>query len=225
MIFKNLIREIDSVIERDPAASSRLGVIFLYPSFHAIIFYKIGSLIWKLKLKFLSRLVMQLGRFFTGIEIHPAAVIGKRLFMDHGNGIVIGETAEIGDDVTIYQGVTLGGTMPSINSNNQRNQKRHPTIGNNVIIGSGSQILGPINIGNNSRIGANSVVTKDVKKNTTVVGIPAREIIITNQKKKFQAYGLSNMEKDPLENELKNLLKRINNLEKKIDKLNKTNKK
>ena len=141
---------------------------------------------------------MQLGRILTGIEIHPGAKIGNRLFMDHGYGIVIGETAEIGDDVTIYQGVTLGGIMPSIESHNQRLKKRHPTIGNNVIIGSGAQILGAIEVGDFSRVGANSVVTKSVAKNVTVAGIPAREFAQSN-KKKFEAYGYSNDGTDPRE--------------------------
>ena len=147
MKLKKIIEEIDSIIERDPAAGSRLGVVFLYPSFHVMIFYKIANIFWRYNLKFISRLLMQLARMLTGIEIHPAAKIGHNFFMDHGLGIVIGETAEVGENVTIYQGVTLGGVMPSIESDAQRNQKRHPTIGNHVIIGSGAQILGPINIG------------------------------------------------------------------------------
>ena len=221
MIFKKLIEEIDAIIDRDPAASSRLGVIFLYPSFHILFLYKISNFMWGLRLKFLARFTMQIGRFITGIEIHPAATIGKRFFMDHGNGIVIGETAEIGDDVTLYQGVTLGGTMPSIDSKAQRNKKRHPTIGNNVIIGSGAQILGPINVGNNSRIGANSVVTKEVKESTTVVGIPAREFGQSNKIKQFEAYGISGNEQDPREMEISLLINKIETLEKKIGDLNK----
>ena len=157
MNIKNFFKEIDSIIERDPAAGSRLGVIFLYPSFHVMLFYKIGNILWRYNLKFLARLIMHFARIFTGIEIHPAAKIGSNFFMDHGLGIVIGETTEIGENVTIYQGVTLGGIMPSVESDLQRNQKRHPTVGNNVIIGSGAQILGAINIGDDARIGANSV--------------------------------------------------------------------
>ena len=222
MIFKKLIEEIDAIIDRDPAASSRLGVIFLYPSFHILFLYRISNFLWGLRLKFFARFIMQIGRFMTGIEIHPAAKIGKRFFMDHGNGIVIGETTQIGDDVTLYQGVTLGGTMPSIDSKAQRNKKRHPTIGSNVIIGSGAQILGPINVGNNSRIGANSVVTKQVKENTTVAGIPAREFGQSNKKKQFQAYGISGNEQDPREIEMSLLLNKIETLEKKISYLNKT---
>ncbi len=219
-MFKKLIEEIDSIIERDPAARSRLGVVMLYPSFHILIFYKLSSFLWKINLKFLSRFIMQTGRFLTGIEIHPGAKIGDRLFMDHGFGIVIGETAKIGDDVTIYQGVTLGGVMPSIHSDNQRNQKRHPTIGNNVIIGSGAQVLGPIKIGDSSRIGANSVVTKDVPKNVTVAGVPAREFGQTIDRN-FQAYAVSGTSNDPTEKKLSSLLKKINDLEMKLTSKNK----
>ena len=175
MIYKNFLNEIDSIIQRDPAAGSRIGVILLYPSFHVMFFYKIGNFFWRYNLKFIARMIMYFGRIFTGIEIHPAAKIGKNFFMDHGLGIVIGETTEIGENVTIYQGVTLGGIMPSVESNTQRNQKRHPTIGDNVIIGSGAQILGAIKVGDNARIGANSVVSRDVPPNVTVAGVPARE--------------------------------------------------
>ena len=142
---------------------------------------------------------MYFARIFTGIEIHPAAKIGSNFFMDHGLGIVIGETAEIGENVTIYQGVTLGGIMPSIESELQRNQKRHPTIGDNVIIGSGAQILGPISIGDYARIGANSVVSKDVPSNVTVAGVPAREFARSVQKQNFNAYGISVTDTDPLD--------------------------
>ena len=222
MILKTLFEEIDAIIKRDPAAQSRLGVIFLYPSFHVLIFYKIANALWKIKLKFFSRFLMQFARFLTGIEIHPAAKIGNRLFMDHGFGIVIGETAEIGDDVTIYQGVTLGGIMPSIKSETQRNQKRHPTIGDNVIIGSGAQVLGPIKIGNFSRVGANSVVIKNVPDNVTVAGVPAREFGQSDVKN-FEAYGVSKNAKDPEEKKILSILKRLESLESKI-KLQKTKK-
>ena len=216
MIFKKFLNEIDSIIERDPAAGSRIGVILLYPTFHVMFFYKIGNILWRYNLKFFARMIMYFGRIFTGIEIHPAAKIGNNFFMDHGIGIVIGETAEIGENVTIYQGVTLGGIMPSVESEAQRNQKRHPTIGNNVIIGSGAQILGAINVGDNARIGANSVVSKDVPSNVTVAGIPAREFSRSKKKDNFKAYGISANDIDPREKILVSLLKKVEHLEKKM---------
>nr|DAI61631.1 MAG TPA: serine O-acetyltransferase [Caudoviricetes sp.] len=153
-------------MKNDPAARTKLEVLLLYQSIHVLIFYRIAHGLYKIKLFFLARLISQLGRFFTGIEIHPGAKIGKGLFIDHGMGVVIGETAEIGDNVTIYHGVTLGGT-------GKDKGKRHPTIGNNVIIGCGAKILGPISIGDGAKIGANSVVLKNVPKGKTAVGIPA----------------------------------------------------
>ena len=224
MNIKNFFKEIDSIIERDPAAGSRLGVIFLYPSFHVMFFYKIGNILWRYNLKFLARLIMHFARIFTGIEIHPAAKIGSNFFMDHGLGIVIGETAEIGENVTIYQGVTLGGIMPSVESDLQRNQKRHPTIGNNVIIGSGAQILGAINIGDDARIGANSVVLKDVPANVTVAGVPGREFARSAKKETFKPYAVSDSDADPREKALVSLLKKVENLEKKIKKFESNNK-
>ena len=224
MNIKNLFKEIDSIIERDPAAGSRLGVIFLYPSFHVMLFYKIGNILWRYNFKFLARLIMHFARIFTGIEIHPAAKIGSYFFMDHGLGIVIGETTEIGENVTIYQGVTLGGIMPSVESDLQRNQKRHPTVGNNVIIGSGAQILGAINIGDDARIGANSVVSRDVPANVTVAGVPAREFSRSEKKETFKPYAVSNSDADPREKALVSLLKKVENLEKKIKKFESDNK-
>ena len=224
-MFKNFIKEIDSIIERDPAAGGRLGVIFLYPSFHAMVFYKIANILWRYNLKFISRLIMHLVRIFTGIEIHPAAKIGSNFFMDHGLGVVIGETAKIGENVTIYQGVTLGGIMPSVETDLQRNQKRHPTIGNNVIIGSGAQILGPINVGDNARIGANSVVSKDVPKDVTVAGVPAREFTKSSKSDKFQAYAISKNEIDPREKTLNLLIKKVEILEKQVKKIEEIKKK
>ncbi|EHP49520.1 MAG: serine O-acetyltransferase EpsC [Clostridium perfringens] len=165
-MFKNLKYDIENVMKNDPAARTKLEVLLLYQSIHVLIFYRIAHGLYKIKLFFLARLISQLGRFFTGIEIHPGAKIGKGLFIDHGMGVVIGETAEIGDNVTIYHGVTLGGT-------GKDKGKRHPTIGNNVIIGCGAKILGPISIGDGAKIGANSVVLKNVPKEKTAVGIPA----------------------------------------------------
>ena len=224
MNIKNFFKEIDSIIERDPAAGSRLGVIFLYPSYHVMLFYKIGNILWRYNLKFLARLIMHFARIFTGIEIHPAAKIGSNFFMDHGLGIVIGETTEIGENVTIYQGVTLGGIMPSVESDLQRNQKRHPTVGNNVIIGSGAQILGAINIGDDARIGANSVVSRDVPANVTVAGVPAREFARSAKKEPFKPYAVSDSDADPREKALVSLLKKVENLEKKIKKFESNNK-
>ena len=224
MNIKNFFKEIDSIIERDPAAGSRLGVIFLYPSFHVMLFYKIGNILWRYNLKFLARLIMHFARIFTGIEIHPAAKIGSNFFMDHGLGIVIGETTEIGENVTIYQGVTLGGIMPSVESDLQRNQKRHPTVGNNVIIGSGAQILGAINIGDDARIGANSVVSRDVPANVTVAGVPAREFARSAKKETFKPYAVSDSDADPREKALVSLIKKVENLEKIIKKFESYNK-
>ncbi|HBI7043582.1 TPA: serine O-acetyltransferase [Clostridium perfringens] len=165
-MFRNLKYDIENVMKNDPAARTKLEVLLLYQSIHVLIFYRIAHGLYKIKLFFLARLISQLGRFFTGIEIHPGAKIGKGLFIDHGMGVVIGETAEIGDNVTIYHGVTLGGT-------GKDKGKRHPTIGNNVIIGCWAKILGPISIGDGAKIGANSVVLKNVPKGKTAVGIPA----------------------------------------------------
>ena len=226
MNIKKFLKEIDTIIERDPAAESRLGVIFLYPSFHIMIFYKLANTLWRYNLRFIARLIMQIGRMLTGIEIHPAAKIGCNFFMDHGLGIVIGETTEIGENVTIYQGVTLGGVMPSIETESQRNQKRHPTIGNNVIIGSGAQILGPIKVGDYARIGANSVVSKNVPSNVTVAGVPAREFSKSSKLEKFKAYAVSTNEIDPREKTLNLLIEKVKILEKKIKSLeNNKNKK
>ena len=161
--------EIDNILKNDPAARSALEVILLYQSFHAIIAHRIAHYCYGKRLFFLARFISQFSRFFTGIEIHPGAKIGKGLFIDHGMGVVIGETAEIGDNVTIYHGVTLGGTGKDVG-------KRHPTVGSNVVIGAGAKILGPVYVGDNSRIGANSVVLIDVPDYATAVGIPARII-------------------------------------------------
>ena len=167
--FKLLAYDLKNAMKNDPAARSSIEVFLLYPFIHALIHYRISHFLYKRKLFFLARLISQISRFFTGIEIHPGAKIGKGLFIDHGMGVVIGETAEVGDNVTLYHGVTLGGTGKDTG-------KRHPTVGNNVIIGSGAKILGPIVIGDGVKIGANSVVLKDVPANCTAVGIPAKII-------------------------------------------------
>lgn len=166
-MFKNIKHDIDFIMENDPAARNRLEVFLLYPSIHAVIGHRISNYFFKRRMFFLARMVSQLSRQFTGIEIHPGAKIGRGLFIDHGMGVVIGETAEIGDHVILYHGVTLGGT-------GKNKGKRHPTLGSNVIVGSGAKILGPITIGNGARVGANAVVLKDVPENCTAVGIPAK---------------------------------------------------
>ena len=160
-----------------------------------VFFHRIANFFHIAGFHLLARIISQITRFFTGIEIHPAAKIGQNLFIDHGMGVVIGETSEIGNNVTIYHAVTLGGIAPSIDSDKQRNEKRHPTIGNNVVIGSGAQIIGPINVGDGSRIAANAVVVNDVQKNTTMVGVPAKAIK-TGNKGNFIPYGVDKNVKD-----------------------------
>ena len=170
MFFKTLRSDIDSMMARDPAARSRLEVVFCYPGFHAVLIYRLAHSAWRHGFHVLGRWLSHLGRFLTGIEIHPGAELGERLFIDHGMGVVIGETAVIGNDVTLYQGVTLGGTS-------LKGGKRHPTLEDNVIVGAGAQVLGPITVGHGARIGANAVVLKDVPSCTTMVGIPARPVV------------------------------------------------
>ncbi|MBS5925919.1 MAG: serine O-acetyltransferase [Clostridium sp.] len=169
-MFKTLNYNLRRIVENDPAARSKLEVLLLYPCIHVEIAHKLSHFLYKHKWFFLARLISQIARFFTGIEIHPGATIGKGLCIDHGMGVVIGETAEIGDDVLIYHGVTLGGT-------GKDKGKRHPTIGNGVVIGAGAKVLGPIKVGDNAKIGANAVVVKDVPEGATAVGIPAKNII------------------------------------------------
>lgn len=206
-IFKTLREEINTIFERDPAARSAIEIIFCYPGFHAVLFYRIANFLWRKKFYFLGRFVSHLGRFFTGIEIHPGAKIGKNFFIDHGMGVVIGETAEIGDNVTMYHGVTLGGV--SLNKG-----KRHPTIGNNVVIGSGAKILGPFKVGDNSKIGSNSVVVKEVPPNSTVVGIPGR-IVSGDKKVDFDHSNLP----DPVAKAIECIIDRVVILEKDVSKI------
>ena len=186
---------LESIKKRDPAAKSILSIILTYPGVKAVFFHQISNFFYKAGFDLIARIISQTIRFFTGIEIHPGAKIGKNLFIDHGMGVVIGETSEIGDNVTIYHNVTLGGSSPSIDSERQRHEKRHPTIGNDVVIGSGAQIIGPIKVGNNSRIAANAVVVKDVPENATMVGIPARAVKLEN-KGSFRPYGVDDKVKD-----------------------------
>ena len=175
-MFTNLRRDLHAILERDPAASNKWAVVFLYPSFQVMLAYRLSHHIWNFGLKFIARLIMQVARILTGIEIHPAAKIGAGFFVDHGMGTVIGETAEIGRNVTLYHDVTLGGVMPAIDTDKQRAAKRHPTLCDYVIVGAGAQILGPITVQRCARVGGNSVVTKDVPEGATVVGVPARQM-------------------------------------------------
>ena len=186
---------LNSIKSRDPAAKSILSIILTYPGVKAVFFYRIANFFYLAKFDLISRIISQTTRFFTGIEIHPGATIGKNLFIDHGMGVVIGETSIIGNNVTIYHAVTLGGIAPSIQSDLQRNEKRHPTIGDDVVIGSGAQIIGPVVIGKEARIAANAVVVNDVADNTTMVGVPAKAIRIGN-KGKFRPYGVDQKVKD-----------------------------
>ncbi len=173
-MFKRIKEDIQSIFERDPAARSTLEVVLCYPGLHAVWIYRVANWFWKRELYFLGRLISHFGRFLTGIEIHPGATIGRKFFIDHGMGVVIGETAEIGDNVTLYHGVTLGGVS-------LEKVKRHPTIEDNVVIGSGAKVLGPFTVGKGSRIGSNSVVVKEVPPNSTVVGVPGR-IVMSSEK-------------------------------------------
>nr|WP_223144581.1 serine O-acetyltransferase [Deferribacter autotrophicus] len=203
--------EINNIFEKDPAARSVLEVIFCYPGFHANIMHRIAHWFWTHKMYFLGRFISHISRFLTGIEIHPGAKIGKRFFIDHGMGVVIGETAEIGDNVTIYHQVTLGGV--SLNKG-----KRHPTIKDNVVIGSGAKVLGPFEVGENSKIGSNSVVVKEVPPNSTVVGIPGR--VVTKKEKKLLDFDHDKLP-DPVANAISCIVDRVVELEKEIKELQK----
>jgi serine O-acetyltransferase len=190
-----MIDYLNSIKSRDPAAKSTISLILTYPGIKAVFFHHISHFFYLAGFDLLARIISQTSRFFTGIEIHPGAKIGKNLFIDHGMGVVIGETSEIGDNVTIYHAVTLGGISPSIDTDLQRNEKRHPTIGNDVVIGSGAQIIGPVVVGSCARIAANAVVVNDVADNTTMVGVPAKAIKVGN-KGKFRPYGVDQKVKD-----------------------------
>jgi len=205
-MFQNLRDTLSAYKARDPAARSSFEIFILYPGVHATIYHWIAHWLWRKQLRFLARLTSQWSRFWTGIEIHPGATIGKRLVIDHGMGIVIGETAELGDDILIYQGVTLGGT-------GKDQGKRHPTIGNNVLIGSGAKVLGPFTVGDNSRIAANAVVLKEVPPNSTAVGIPARIVSAGGERTEF----VKNVDQihipDPLTAELQALRAQLDRIE------------
>ena len=186
---------LESIRKRDPAAKSILGIILTYPGVKAVFMHKISRFFHLAGFELLARIISQVTRFFTGVEIHPGAKIGKNLFIDHGMGVVIGETSEIGDNVTIYHAVTLGGSSPSIDTEKQRDEKRHPTICDDVVIGSGAQIIGPVIVGKCARIAANAVVVKDVPESATMIGIPAKAVKLEN-KGKFRPYGVDDKVKD-----------------------------
>ena len=210
MLFKNLREEIDATLARDPAARSRLEVVLCYPGFHALVWHRLAHWLWQRSWLLSGRFASHVGRVLTGIEIHPGARIGKRVFIDHGMGVVIGETAEVGDDVTIYQGVTLGGTSLT------RGAKRHPTIGNGVIVSSGAQVLGPFRVGDGARIGAQAVVLSEVPDGATMVGIPARPVArrseLTQSEPAFQPYAVCGDIPDPIARALNGLLDEVTSL-------------
>ncbi|MBL6928237.1 MAG: serine O-acetyltransferase [Rhodospirillales bacterium] len=202
MIFKRLRADIDAYMERDPAARSRAEVVLCYPGFQALLFYRLARALWRHGWRLSGRIVSHVGRMLTGIEIHPGAKVGDRCVIDHGSAVVIGETSVIGDDVTLYQGVTLGGTSPAIDSRAQADKKRHPTLADGAIVGSGAQILGPITVGEGARVGANAVVTRDIPRGVSAAGIPARVILPRDKKKakdrEFVAYGTPDDLFDPV---------------------------
>tara|TARA_Y100001001_G_scaffold109446_1_gene107204 strand:- start:765 stop:1625 length:861 start_codon:yes stop_codon:yes gene_type:complete len=219
--IKQLREDIASVFERDPAARNTFEVLTTYPGLHAILHYRIANWLWRKGMKWLARLLSTFSRWMTGIEIHPGATIGRRFFIDHGMGVVIGETAEIGDDCTLYHGVTLGGTT-------WNKGKRHPTLRNGVVVGAGAKVLGPIIVGENARIGSNAVVTKEVPDSATVVGIPGRIIRkagdetlekrrLIAEKIGFDAYGIADEMPDPIARSIHNLMDHMNAVDSKID--------
>jgi serine O-acetyltransferase len=216
MLLKNLRDEITATLARDPAARSRLEVVLCYPGFHALLFYRLAHWLWERRWYLSGRFVSHLGRMLTGIEIHPGAKIGKRLFIDHGMGVVIGETAEIGDDCTLYQDVTLGGTSL------ERGQKRHPTLGNDVIVSAGAQVLGPFRVGNGARIGAQAVVLKEVPDGATMVGIPARPSgrgAPRSGEPTFEPYAVGGENLDPVARALNGLLDEVATLRARVTEL------
>ncbi len=213
-MFKIIRDDLAAAFGRDPAVRNRLEVALCYPGFHAIVFFRIGHWFWCRRMKLVGRFVTHVGRFISGVEIHPGATIGRGLFIDHGMGVVIGETAEIGDNVTLYQGVTLGGT--SWNTG-----KRHPTLGDNVVVGAGAKVLGPINVGTCAAVGSNAVVVKDVPEGSTIVGIPGRILERGDERERiFAAYGVSSSDMpDPVSKALNGLLDHITKLETRVTEL------
>ena len=212
-LFRAIRDDIDSIMVRDPAACSRLTVLFAYPGFHAVLIHRLANLFDRKGLCFLGRLVSHLGRFLTSIEIHPGAQLGHRLFIDHGVGCVIGETTIIGDDVTLYQGVTLGGVTLAP-------EKRHPTLEDGVIVGAGAKVLGPFTVGAGARIAANAVVLKEVPPGVTVAGVPARAMQSRVQEPAFRAYGMPGADvPDPVARVLDALTGEVSTLRKRLDEL------
>jgi serine O-acetyltransferase len=222
-MFKSLRDEIDGMMARDPAARSRIEVVLCYPGFQALMAYRLAHPLWCRGFKLGARFISHVARVLTGIEIHPGARIGRNFFIDHGMGVVIGETSEIADDVTLYHGVTLGGVSPSEDSDSQREQKRHPTLERGVIVGSGAQVLGPVTVGEHARIGANAVVAKDVKPGQTMVGIPAKAVQLRGQQPsedRFLAYGTPTGDlPDPVARALDGLLQEVHGLRARVNEL------
>lgn len=223
-MFQQISEDVRSVFARDPAARSNLEVVVTYPGVHAVIFHRLSHALWRRQWKLAARLLSTFSRFITGIEIHPGARIGRRFFIDHGMGVVIGETAEVGDDVTLYHGVTLGGTS-------WHKGKRHPTVASGVVVGAGAKILGPITVGEGARVGSNAVVTRDVPSGATVVGIPGRivrkrEADVDEQQEErrramaekigFDAYGMTPDMPDPIANSIRSMLDHMHAVDEKL---------
>ena len=210
-MFRHLREDIASVFDRDPAARTTWEVLTCYPGLHALLFHRLGHWFWGHGLRWLGRLTSHVGRWLTGIEIHPGATIGRRVFIDHGMGVVIGETAEVGEDTTLYHGVTLGGTT-------WNKGKRHPTLGRNVVVGAGAKILGPIKVGDGAKIGSNAVVVKDVPEGATVVGIPGRIVEAGPSKEgaRFAAYAVVQNQDDPYAKAIQTLVDHSHELEQSV---------
>ena len=221
-LFSRILEDIDCVFDRDPAARNRLEIITAYPGVHAVLLHRLNHWLWSMGLKWLARFGSHLARLLTGVEIHPGAVIGRRLFIDHGMGVVVGETSEIGDDCTLYHGVTLGGTS-------WEKGKRHPTLENNVVVGAGAKVLGPITLHCGARVGSNAVVVKDIPAGATAVGIPGKIVGEPDEKQKaradmaekigFDAYGTSSDMPDPVTQALDSVLDHLNKVESELAEL------
>ena len=214
MILGKFREDLSVVFQRDPAARNYFEILTTYPGVHALILHRLAHFLWSIKLKLIARIFSHLARILTGIEIHPGAQIGRRFFIDHGMGVVIGETAIIGDDCTLYHGVTLGGTT-------WKKGKRHPTLKNNVVIGAGAKVLGPITLGNNSKVGSNAVVVTDIPNDSTAVGIPAKIIESGEKLKKFSAYAVEKNSQDPVLQSIDEILKTLEKQQKEIKSLKK----